>query len=128
MINKTQFDVVTSGEETEHAVSRGGRSNESYVIRRLKTKEFRQYQGFTHEDEEYVRLVLSAYVDGIIPQNTTRRIKNEIEREVNPLKVLAILKMNIPYNLLEIKQPGQPVEMAKREVILSEYLAVGNRD
>lgn len=126
--NKAQFDFVTSGEETEPPVSRGGRSNESYVIRRLKTKGLRQYQGFTHEDEEYVRLVLSAYEDGIIPQNTTRRIKNEIEREVNQLKVLAILKMNIPYNLLEIKQPGQPVEMSKREVILSEYLTAGNRD
>lgn len=123
--NKNQFDAITSGEEIEAGSQRGGLSNERYVIRRLKVKEFSKFQGFTDDDEEYIRLVLSAYEDGIIPQNTTKRIKKEIEKEINPLKVLGFLKKNIPYNLLGITQPGQSIEATKREVILSEFLKGG---
>ena len=120
--NKAQFDLIVSGGELETGPARSSRSSEGYVIRRLKAKEFRYYQGFTDEDEEYIRLVLTAYEDGIIPANTTKRIKKTIEREPNPLKVLGILKKNIPGNLLGMQQTGQPSERARRQVILSEYL------
>jgi len=123
--NKAQFDLIVSGEEIGTGSARSSRSSEGQVIRRLKVKEFRHYQSFTDEDEEYIRLVLAAYADGIIPQNTTKRIKKAIERETNPLKVLGILKKNIPDSLLGIKRTGQASERAKREVILSEYLAGG---
>ena len=123
--NKAQFDLIVSGTEEEAKPVRGSRSAEGYVVRRLKAKDFRNYQGFTDEDEEYIRLVLTAYEDGIIPGNTTKRIKKAIEHELNPLKVLAILKRNIPDTLLGIKRPGQSFERARREVILSEYLRGG---
>ena len=123
--NKAQFDLIVSGGELEPGPARSSRSSEGYVIRRLKTKEFRYYQGFTDEDEEYIRLVLTAYEDGVIPANTTKRIKKAIERETNPLKVLVILKRNIPGNLLGMQQTGQPSKRARREVILSEYLTGG---
>jgi SNF2 family DNA or RNA helicase len=126
--NKAQFDLIVSGGELEPGPARSSRSSEGYVIRRLKTKEFRYYQGFTDEDEEYIRLVLSAYEDGIIPANTTKRIKKAIEREPNPLKVLAILKRTIPDNLLGLKRRGQSFERTRREVILSEYLTGGGSE
>ncbi len=121
--NKSQFDFVTSGEEPELAGSKGGRSNESYVIRRLKAKEFRLHPGFTDEDEEYIRQALSAYAHGVIPQNTTRKIKRAIERESNPHKVLGLLKNHIPYTLLGFKPSGKTALPARREVILSGFLA-----
>jgi len=120
--NKTKFEMLTATEDIEPATSKGGLSNEKYVILRLKAKEFRKLSGFTDEDEEYIRLVLSAYNDGTIPRNTSKKIKKAIEKETNPLKVLSVLKMNIPYNILGVKQTGQPIELVKREVILSEYL------
>jgi superfamily II DNA/RNA helicase len=123
--NKAQFDLIVSGGELETGSARSSRSSEGYVIRRLKAKEFRYYQGFTDEDEEYIQLVLFAYEDGIIPANTTKRIKKAIEREPNPLKVLVILKRNIPGNLLGMQQTGQPSERTRREVILFEYLTGG---
>ncbi len=121
--NKSRFDFVTSGEEPELAGSKGGRSNESYVIRRLKAKEFRLHPGFTDEDEEYIRQVLLAYAHGVIPKNTTRKIKRAIEREINPHKVLGLLKNHIPYTLLGFKPSGKTALPARREVILSGFLA-----
>jgi hypothetical protein len=118
--NKAQFDLIVSGEELETRPARSSRSSEAQVIKRLKA--VRNYQGFTDEDEEYIRLVLVAYEDGIIPGNTTKQIKKAIEHETNSLKVLAILKGNIPDTLLGIKHQGQSNERTRREVILSEYL------
>jgi len=93
---KNSSIFITSGENFEPKGSggRGGLSNERYVITRLKAKEFKKYQGFTDDDEEYIRLVLRGYEDGVIPKNTTKNIKEKkIEKgKVNPLKVLAILK------------------------------------
>ena len=123
--NKAQFDLIVSGAQEEAKPVRGSRSAEGYVVRRLKAKEFRNYPGFTDEDEEYIRSVLAAYEDGIIPGNTTKRIKKAIEHEPNPLKVLVILKRNIPDSLLGNKRPRGSFERAKREVILSEYLKGG---
>ena len=120
--NKAKFDFLTTDEEIKPTSARGGRSNERYVILRLKANEFRKFSGFTDEDEEYIRLVRSAYDDGIIPLNTSKRIRRAIEKEKNPLKILGVLKMNIPYNILGVKQPGQIQESLTREVILSEYL------
>lgn len=123
--NKAQFDLIVSGGDLEPGPARSSRSSEGYVIRRLKTKEFHYYQGFTDDDEEYIRLVLTAYEDGTIPANTTKRIKKAIEREPNPLKVLGILKKNIPGNILGMRQTGQPSDRTRRQVILSEYLTGG---
>jgi len=121
-ISKVKFDLLTASEDIEPPYSRGGRSNEKYVISRIKVKEFREFSGFTEEDEEYIRLILSAYNDGVIPLNTSKKIKKAIEKEENPLKVLGILKMNIPYNILGVEQPAKSPELIKGEVILSEYL------
>ena len=122
--NKTRFDLITSGDVLggKGAGGRGGLSNERYVIMRLKANEFRKYQGFTDDDEEYIRLVLKGYEYGVIPKNTTKGIKQKIEKERNSLKVLAILKKSIPYNILSVERPDQPIISSKREVILSEYL------
>ena len=123
--NKARFDLITSGDVMGAGRSggRGGLSNERYVIMRLKANEFRKYQGFTDDDEEYIRLVLKGYEYGVIPKNTTKGIKQKIEKERNSLKVLAILKKSIPYNILSVERPDQPIISSKREIILSEYLA-----
>ena len=121
--NKAGFDLILSGEPVE--ASRGSR-NERYITKRLKAKDFRYYQGFTDEDEEYIRQVLAAYEAGIVSANATRRIKKEIEREPNPLKVLGILKKEISDTLLERTEKAKTSsDRTRREVILSEYLAGG---
>lgn len=123
-LNKAAFDHTTSDETAEkgHPASS---SNESYIIKRLKAKDLQKFSGFTEEDEDFLRSVLKAFENGIIPKNTSKRIKNELEKEIVPLKVLAILKKNVPPAILSASPAGQHSIQDKKEVILSEYLAGG---
>ena len=66
--------------------------------------------------------MLRAFEDGVIPRNTSKRLKQELEHEINPLKSLAIFRNNIPLALLTGGQAAQGRELHTREVILSEYL------
>lgn len=119
--NKAQFDWVTSGEELEKETPKGGLSNEKYIIRRLKANDLRQFKGFTEDDEEFLRAVLRAYEDGVVPRNTSKRLKKALEREAEPLKVLAILRRHIPHTLLQREATTEAFAANPREVILSEY-------
>lgn len=119
-LNKKGFDLLTSDEIVEKSTG-GGRSNEKYVIMRLKANDIKQFQGFTEDDEDFLKAILRALEDGIIPKNTSKRLKNELEREANPLKVLAILRKSIPESLLYSHQPHYLSHPNPREVILSEY-------
>jgi len=119
--NKQEFDFLTSG-ETPEKTGRGSKSNEAYLIKRLKAKEMKQFQGFTDDDEDFLRAVLRAFEDGIIPKNTSKRLKQELEQEIHPLKALAIFRNNIPQALLAGGQAPRGAQTYTREVILSEYL------
>lgn len=119
--NKAEFDHLTSGETMEQT-GHSSKSNEAYIIKRLKANDFKHFKGFTDEDEEFLKSVLKAFEDGIIPKNTSKRLKDEIEREVSPLKVLGTLKKNVPDNLLDTGYATKSSDGYTREVILSEYL------
>ena len=125
--NKEQFDQITSDEIEEPEKSRGGRSNEQYVIGTLKSDLIKKCTSFTDDDEEYIQVVLEKYNEGVIPKNITKRIKQKIEKEDEALKILSVLKREIPGRLLGIRHSGgSDVFISKREVILSEWLAGEN--
>ena len=125
--NKEQFDQITSDEIEEPGKSRGGRSNEQYVIGTLKSDLIKKCISFTDDDEEYIQVVLEKYNEGVIPKNITKRIKQKIETEGAALKILAVLKREIPGRLLGIRHTGSSERVfSKREVILSEWLAGEN--
>ncbi len=119
--NKQEFDILTSGEILEKA-GHASKSNEAYLIKRLKDKEMKHFQGFTDDDEDFLKAVLKAFEEGVIPKNTSKRLKQELEREAHPLKSLAIFRNNIPPTLLTGGQMPRGRELSAREVILSEYL------
>ena len=125
--NKEQFDQITSDEIEEPGKSRGGRSNEQYVIGTLKSDLIKKCTSFTDDDEEYIQVVLEKYNEGVIPKNITKRIKQKIEKEDEALKILSVLKREIPGRLLGIRHTGGSEGfISKREVILSEWLAGEN--
>lgn len=121
-LNKSAFDQATSEETIEKGHS-GGSSNESYIIKRLKAREMKAFQGFTEEDEEFLKAALKAFENGVIPKNTSKRLKTELEKEINPLKVLALLRKNVPNSILSVGAAKDQAHQDRREVILSEYLA-----
>ena len=125
--NKEQFDQITSDEIEEPGKSRGGRSNEQYVIGTLKSDLIKKCTSFTDDDEIFIQVVLEKYNEGVIPKNITKRIKQKIEKENEALKILAVLKREIPGRLLGIRHTGgSDGFISKREVILSEWLAEEN--
>ena len=98
------------------------------LFRSLKAREMKQFQGFTDDDEDFLKAVLKAFEDGVIPKNTSKRLKQELEKEAHPLKSLAILRNNIPLALLTGGQMPRGRELTTREVILSEYLTAKGAD
>jgi len=120
--NKDAFERVTSPAPTMDRPRFSSRSNEAYILRRLRATEFRNYPALTDEDEEFIERARTAFEDGVIPRNTARRVKRSIERENNPLKVVGILRREIPGPLLQDRSRVSSAPAGRREVILSEYL------
>lgn len=119
--NKKEFALLTSGESLEKPTHKSS-SNESYVMRRLKAREMRSFKGLTDEDEEYLKKAITAFEFGIIPKQTSQKLRRLIEREINPLKVISIMRNNIPEAILQIDSLADRSTNEKSEVILSEYL------
>lgn len=114
-----------AGEATGSA-PRSGQTNEQYVLRRLKAKELRRYQGFTEEDEDSIRGVRQVFEEDTVPRNTANKIKRAIKKEIVPLKVLAALRTHGPYALIEqTRQHQREDARQRREVILSKHLRSG---
>jgi superfamily II DNA/RNA helicase len=119
--NKELYEKLLSPLEEEESGG-GGHSNEKYVLRRVKAKEIRLFKGFTEDDEEFIHKVIQALEEGIIPRSTNKRLKQELEKVSEPLKVLKTLRMNLSETLLQNYLSQQTMLTDRREVILSEYL------
>jgi len=119
--NKEAFAAAVSTADDDLKPAKGGRSNETIVIKLLKQLE--REQRLTDDDEDYLKAVLSAFENGIIPAKTSKSVKDAIEKEktLDAVHILSILKKIMPDNILyaqpDTKQSNQP-----NEVILSAYL------
>src|SRR3990167_5451144 len=123
--NKKAF-IFSTTEELPDVKMRGGRDSATQILRILKAtmKDRRQ---LTEDQDIYLKKVITQLEEGGLPKQTTRvtlqALNQEIEKGVNPLKILSVLHNHISARLLE----GHFAEtttshFGKREVILSEYL------
>ena len=122
--NKKEFNVVFN-EEGEVLKGSGGRSQEAKLNKTIKA--IIKSPEFTEEDEEFLQEVLRLLKEGGIAKATIKRVLKEIEREINPLKILARVKSGIPSEFFQgtfIKNAADT--SGPKEVILSEYLVKGN--
>ncbi len=121
--NTNIFNNITLDLHSELQTDRRGLSNELYVLKTLKSDLIKNYTSFTDDDENYIKVVINKYNEGVIPKNLTKRIKNEFETENNPLKILLILKREIPERLLELEHSRSSDEfITNTEVVLSEWI------
>jgi hypothetical protein len=92
-------------------------------LKRLKAKEIRQYHGYTDDDEIFIQQVVQLLTDGALPRPTTKKVAEALKKEIEPLKVLGILRRDIPTQFFQPTRAQQTSQgLSPREVILSSYL------
>jgi len=124
--NKEAFLLATT-EEMPRQTAKKGRDSASQILKILKVT-LKNTQQLTEEQEEYLRKALVRLEEGNLPKQTAKQTLKALEnlkKEImNPLKVFAVLQMNIPAKLLEGHYAERnPSVFGKREVILSLYLS-----
>jgi superfamily II DNA/RNA helicase len=120
--NKASFTEATSVVVTEGATKKGS-PNDAYILNRLKAKEIRHYQGFTEDDEIFVEQVKELLLDGALPRPTTKKVAEALKKEIDPLRVLGVLRRDIPTLFFQPTRAQQTTRaLSPREVILSSYL------
>jgi len=125
--NKEALDLALRNEYPEEKRRGGWRDSAIQVYRILKARDIVEYQGFTDDDEDYIKGVLKEIEEGGLPKQTTKiiikELNNEIKNDINPLKILAIVRKNIPIEFITKEHYAQTLAEASgpREVILSEY-------
>ena len=121
--NKKEFQFATTDQAMELA-TKAGRDNASTVLRFLKSKQVKEFKGYTDEDEDYIKSVIKLLEEGGLPKQTTKTLVKELSEETNPLRILGILKTNIPNEFFQDTLAESSAKTSgPREVILSEFLA-----
>jgi superfamily II DNA/RNA helicase len=121
--NKKAFETATSAEIDDAAAKQRGGANDAYIMKRLKAKEIRKYQGYTEDDENYVQHVIQLLADGALPRPTAKKVAEALKKEAEPLKALGILKRDIPSQFFQPTRAQLTGHgLSPREVILSSYL------
>ena len=117
-INKEAF--FKPNEEDDIQLKKvGGTSNHKYVKSRVEIaiKEGR----LTDVQEDYLKKVLALYKAGVITNDASKKIKEEIEKEIDSLKVYQSVKINIPETYLINKKENKKENNTTGEIILSEF-------
>jgi len=121
--NKEAFAAATSPETDDSIPHYKGGANDAYILKRLKAKEIRRYHGFTEDDEAYIQQVIQLLTDGALPRPTTKKVAEALRKESEPLKVLGILRRDVPPLFFQPTRAQQTSQgLGPREVILSSYL------
>jgi len=120
--NKEYFDFITSQEPDEFSVKRGGNTTQK-ILKRLKTKNIKDFKGFTEDQDSYLKLVIQRLEEGAFPKQTVKNLWTKIQYEANPLKIISLLKIHLPENLLKsiyVQNTSDNNEI--KAVILSQFL------
>ena len=121
--NKKAFAAATSVEIDDSIPHQKGGTNDAYILKRLKAREIRQYQGFTEDDEDFIEQTIQLLIDGALPRPTTKKVAEALKKEIEPLKVLGILRRDIPTPFFQSTRAQlNPYAHTPQEVILSSYL------
>jgi superfamily II DNA/RNA helicase len=121
--NKEAFRSATSTEDDDANRRHKGSPNDAYILKRLKSRDIRTYQGYTEDDEAFIEQVVQLLTDGALPKPTTKKVAEALKKEIDPLKVLGILRRDIPSQFFQPTRAQQTSHgLSPREVILSSYL------
>jgi len=126
-MNKKAFEAATSSDLDDAIPKQKGTANDAYILKRLKAKEIRRYHGFTEDDELYLQKVIRLLTDGALPKPTAKKVADALKKEIQPLKVLGILRRDISPLFFQATRAQMTAHfLSPREVILSSCL-VGDK-
>lgn len=121
--NKSAFVTATTAEAEHAEITHRGSPNDAYMLKRLKAKELRRCPQFTEDDEEFIGKVIRLLEDGALPKPTTKKISAALKKEIQPLKVLAILRRDVKGEFFLPSPAAHSYQiLGPREVILSSFL------
>ncbi len=116
--NKEAFDAVFDIEDM--GVSGRGRSNDFRLVKKVKA--IWRSPEFTDEDKDYLQDIVQLLIDGGMAKPTVKKTWIEVKKEINPVKILARIKMNVPEEYFKKNPTNSADTSGPKEVILSEYL------
>ena len=123
--NKEAFKESTQENDSESS-SKSGKDNSTKILRILRSKQIKNYQGFTEDDDLYIQKVIKILEDGALPKQTTKTLANALDGIEEPMQMLSKIKTNIPDEFFTEHISHSSADIfGPREVILSEYL-IGN--
>ncbi|HWZ94570.1 MAG TPA: helicase-related protein [Opitutaceae bacterium] len=120
--NKQNFLTATTTDAEQAEADHRGDRNAATVLKRLRVRDVRRCPQFTEEDEEFIAKVIQLLEDGALPKRTTKNVAEELKTEIQPLKILALLRRGIPREFLQVSSANAVQAHAPREVILSSFL------
>jgi superfamily II DNA/RNA helicase len=119
--NKDAFRDATVEEPAEvHSAS--GRSNDNYILKRLRAKEISKAPEFTDEDDAFVKETLRLFAEAAVPRAISKGLAAALRQEANPLRALGLLRKYVRSELFSHGLAATRQSAGPREVILSSYL------
>jgi len=119
--NKTALIDNLTDEELQQATVQRGRDNSLRILKILKSREMKTFDGFTEIDEDYIKRTIKLLEDGAVPKSATKRIYEEIKEQKQPARILTAVKRNLPEEFFRDNSISHDHLMeSPGEVILSE--------
>ena len=120
--NKDAFDMATVEDGGDQALQRS-RDTSARLLQRLRTKDLRDFAGYTEDDEDYIRQVTRLLEDGALPRPTLKKLAEAFRVEASPLRLLGIMRRDIPQQFFQpVRAETVKHNFSPRQVILSKYL------
>jgi len=116
--NKEAFDAVFDIEDM--GVGGRGMGNDFRLVKKVKA--IWKSPEFTDEDKDYLQDIVQLLIDGGMAKPTVKKTWNEVKKEINPIKILAKIKFNVPEEYFKKNPVNSADTSGPKEVILSEYL------
>ena len=118
-VNKKLF-LKPNDEDNIQVKKVGGSSNHKYVKLRI---EFAIREGrLTDVQENYLQRILELYDTGIVTNDASKKIKEDIEKETDSLKVYQSVRNNISDTYITNSKQNKKINDSISEIILSEFL------
>ena len=128
LLEKNKSSFISSLNEDDEEVAQGGKGRESaaQVLKFIKSAQ-KNTNSYTETQEDFLKQVKIQLENGALPKQTTKETYKALSdlgsEALNPLKILSVLELKIPKQLLNVHYADSKTYSSnQKEVILSLFL------